>query len=250
MTFSVWVAIAAVIGTIYGLIKRYETRLVLLLAGLAMCVLSMDPMEAFLQFDKSMTNKALIISICSSMGFAACVTMTKCDLHLVSLLTKPLNKLGILLLPCCMLVTGVASLAIGSLAGLCAAIGPTLVALMIRAGFRPAIAAAAIISSTLPNYWSPGSTDNILVAQIANIAVMDQINYISGKILLLFVFCVIALTVICFLFGDYKKNGTFQEAGTTKAGELNRPLPELPANPNILKAFAPVSYTHLTLPTI
>ena len=88
MTFSVWVAIAAVIGTIYGLIKRYETRLVLLLAGLAMCVLSMDPMEAFLQFDKSMTNKALIISICSSMGFAACVTMTKCDLHLVSLLTK------------------------------------------------------------------------------------------------------------------------------------------------------------------
>ena len=240
MTFSAWVAIAAVIGTIYGLIKRYETRLVLLLAGLVMCILSMDPMEAFLQFDKSMTNKALIISICSSMGFAACVTMTKCDLHLVSLLTKPLNKLGILLLPCCMLVTGVASLAIGSLAGLCAAIGPTLVALMIRAGFRPAIAAAAIISSTLPNYWSPGSTDNILVAQIANIAVMDQINYISGKILLLFVFCVIALTVICFLFGDYKKNGTFQEAGTTKAGELNRPLPELPANPNILKAFAPL----------
>ncbi|WP_282196218.1 C4-dicarboxylate transporter DcuC [Turicimonas muris] len=240
MTFSAWVAIAAVIGTIYGLIKRYETRLVLLLAGLVMCILSMDPMEAFLQFDKSMTNKALIISICSSMGFAACVTMTKCDLHLVSLLTKPLNKLGVLLLPCCMLVTGVASLAIGSLAGLCAAIGPTLVALMIRAGFRPAIAAAAIISSTLPNYWSPGSTDNILVAQIANIAVMDQINYISGKILLLFVFCVIALTAICFLFGDYKKNGTFQEAGAADTGELNRPLPELPANPNILKAFAPL----------
>ena len=240
MTFSAWVAIAAVVGTIYGLIKRYETRLVLLLAGLAMCVLSMDPMEAFLQFDKSMTNKALIISICSSMGFAACVTMTKCDLHLVSLLTKPLNKLGVLLLPCCMLVTGVASLAIGSLAGLCAAIGPTLVALMIRAGFRPAIAAAAIISSTLPNYWSPGSTDNILVAQIANVAVMDQINYISGKILLLFVFCVIGLTAICFLFDDYKKNGTFQEAGAADAGELNRPLPELPANPNILKAFAPL----------
>ena len=131
-----------------------------------------------------------------------------------------------------MLVTGVASLAIGSLAGLCAAIGPTLVALMIRAGFRPAIAAAAIISSTLPNYWSPGSTDNILVAQIANIAVMDQINYISGKILLLFVFLRHRTDSYLFSFSaTTKKNGTFQEAGTTKAGELNRPLPELPANP-------------------
>lgn len=115
MSFSAWVALAAVIATIYGLIKRYETRLVLLLAGLVMCCCSLDPMAAFEQFDKSMTNRALIISICSSMGFAACVTLTKCDLHLVSLLTKPLNKLGILLLPCCMLVTGVASLAIGSL---------------------------------------------------------------------------------------------------------------------------------------
>lgn len=79
MSFSAWVALAAVIATIYGLIKRYETRLVLLLAGLVMCCCSLDPMAAFEQFDKSMTNRALIISICSSMGFAACVTLTKCD---------------------------------------------------------------------------------------------------------------------------------------------------------------------------
>ena len=237
MSFSAWVALAAVIATIYGLIKRYETRLVLLLAGLVMCCCSLDPMAAFEQFDKSMTNRALIISICSSMGFAACVTLTKCDLHLVSLLTKPLNKLGILLLPCCMLVTGVASLAIGSLAGLCAAIGPTLIALMLRAGFRPAIAAAAIISATLPNYWSPGSTDNILVAQLAGIPVMEQINHISFNILILFGLCIVALTTICFIFGDYKKGG-FQQSINEKG--LIRPLPELPQHPNLLKAFAPL----------
>ena len=230
MSFSAWVALAAVIATIYGLIKRYETRLVLLLAGLVMCCCSLDPMAAFEQFDKSMTNRALIISICSSMGFAACVTLTKCDLHLVSLLTK-------LLLPCCMLVTGVASLAIGSLAGLCAAIGPTLIALMLRAGFRPAIAAAAIISATLPNYWSPGSTDNILVAQLAGIPVMEQINHISFNILILFGLCIVALTTICFIFGDYKKGG-FQQSINEKG--LIRPLPELPQHPNLLKAFAPL----------
>lgn len=210
MSFSAWVALAAVIATIYGLIKRYETRLVLLLAGLVMCCCSLDPMAAFEQFDKSMTNRALIISICSSMGFAACVTLTKCDLHLVSLLTKPLNKLGILLLPCCMLVTGVASLA---------------------------IAAAAIISATLPNYWSPGSTDNILVAQLAGIPVMEQINHISFNILILFGLCIVALTTICFIFGDYKKGG-FQQSINEKG--LIRPLPELPQHPNLLKAFAPL----------
>lgn len=118
MSFSILAACVIVVAALYALVKRIETRLVLLVAGLAMCCISLDPMAAFKQFDKSMTTSSLIISICSSMGFAACITMTKCDLHLVSLLTKPLKKLGIMLLPCCMIVTGIASLAIGSLAGL------------------------------------------------------------------------------------------------------------------------------------
>ena len=207
MTIYVWGAIAVVILTLAALIRRYDTKLVLLIAGLAMCCLSMNPMAAFQQFDKSMTNSALIISICSSMGFAACVTMTKCDLHLVSLLTKPLNKLGILLLPCCMIVTGIASVAIGSLAGLCAAIGPTLVGLMIRAGFRPAMAAAVIISSTLPNYWSPGSTDNIYVAKLANIPVMDMVTYVAPTTLILSALSIVFVMIVCLLFKDYRKEG-------------------------------------------
>lgn len=79
MTIYVWGAVGVVILTLAALIRRFDTKLVLLIAGLAMCCLSMHPMAAFEQFDKSMTNSALIISICSSMGFAACVTMTKCD---------------------------------------------------------------------------------------------------------------------------------------------------------------------------
>ena len=169
MTIYVWGAIAVVILTLAALIRRYDTKLVLLIAGLAMCCLSMNPMAAFQQFDKSMTNSALIISICSSMGFAACVTMTKCDLHLVSLLTKPLNKLGILLLPCCMIVTGIASVAIGSLAGLCAAIGPTLVGLMIRAGFRPAMA-AAVGQSRAKRVLLPFSHCDNIVAGVPELA--------------------------------------------------------------------------------
>ena len=166
MTFPIIGAIIIIAITIYCLLKRYETRLVLFLAGFAMTCLALDPMAAFKQFDVSMTKGSLIIVICSAMGFAATVNLTKCDLHLIALLTKPLNKLGILLLPCCMIVTGVASIAISSLTGLCAAVGPTMVALMVRAGFRPAMAAAMVVASTIPSFISPGSAHNLSLIHI------------------------------------------------------------------------------------
>ena len=233
MTWTMWAALIVVVGTVWALIKRYETRLVLLTSGLIMTILSLDPMAAFEQFDKSMTNNSLIIVICSSMGFAATMNLTKCDLHLVSLLTKPLNKLGILLLPCCMIVTGITSLAISSLSGMCAAIGPTIVALMIRAGFRPAMAAATVIASTLPSFWSPGSSHNGFVAKLAEWPVMDFITYTGFRTLLISIVCIVFLTVACFIFGDFKKGG-FENDGVHKSNV------ELPEHPNILWAFAPL----------
>lgn len=124
MSFPLIFSIIVVIATIYALIKRYEARLVLITSGLVMAIASLQPMVAFQQFDKSMTNGALIIAICSAMGFAASVSLTKCDVHLVALLTRPLKSLGVMLLPACMLVTSLCSVAIPSTAGLCAAVGP------------------------------------------------------------------------------------------------------------------------------
>lgn len=126
MSWTIWMATAVVIASIYALVKRYETRLVLLSAGFLMAILSMKPMMAFQQFDKSMTAATLIIAICSAIGFAGVVSITKCA------------------------VTGLVSIAIPSTAGCCAAVGPTLIPLMIRAGFKPAIAAAAVVGSVSP----------------------------------------------------------------------------------------------------
>ncbi len=238
MTFAMWGALIVVIGTVWGLINRYETRLVMLTSGLLMTLLSLDPYAAFQQFDKSMTNGSLIIVICSSMGFAAVMTLTKCDLHLVSLLTKPLNKLGILLLPCTMVVTGVCSIAISSLAGLCAAIGPTMVALMIRAGFRPAVAAATVVASTLPSFISPGSSHNGFVAKLADVPVMDFITYTAPRTAIISVVCIVLMVLVCFLYGDFKKEGFHEnnEGALVKQAEAS----ELPENPKVLWAFAPL----------
>ena len=47
MTWTMWAALIVVVGTVWALIKRYETRLVLLTSGLIMTILSLDPMAAF-----------------------------------------------------------------------------------------------------------------------------------------------------------------------------------------------------------
>ena len=79
MSIQSWVAIAVTLVTVWALIKRYETRLVLLAAGLFLCCISLDPMYGLDAMGKSMTNKSLIMAICGSMGFAFVASYTQCD---------------------------------------------------------------------------------------------------------------------------------------------------------------------------
>ena len=65
MTLTAWIAIAVILVTVYCLIKRFETRLVLFTAGLFLCCIAMKPMAALDQFAKSMANASLIMAICS-----------------------------------------------------------------------------------------------------------------------------------------------------------------------------------------
>ena len=125
-----------------------------------------------------------------------------------------------------MVVTGVCSIAISSLAGLCAAIGPTMVALMIRAGFRPAVAAATVVASTLPSFISPGSSHNGFVAKLADIPVMEFITYTAPRTAIISVVCIVLMVLVCFLYGDFKKEG-FHESNE---GALvsRRKLPNFP----------------------
>ena len=205
MTLSVWIAAAVVAVTIWALIKRYETRLVLLCAGLVMAVCSLDPLMAFRQFDKSMTNANLIIAICSAMGFAAVVSLTQCDKHLVTLLTRPLKSLGLLLLPASMIVTSALAAAIPSMGGLGAAVGPTMIPILIRAGFKPAAAAASIAACMGPAYLNPGLSHNPFVAKLASMEVMQFIGAHMTVTLIMSAFCIVAVSATCFLMGDYSR---------------------------------------------
>lgn len=235
MSLNIGFALLTVLVTIYALIKRYETRFVLLAAGFAMAIFSLKPMIAFQQFDASMTKSSLIIAICSAMGFAATISLTKCDVHLVALLTRPLRKLGVFLLPACMVVTSFCAVAIPSTAGLCAAVGPSLIPILIRAGFKPAIAAVAIVCSTTPALFNPGVAHNVFVAKLADMEVMAFITKFFMPLAGFSIAIIVGLTVICFLYRDYKKP---VNTGTKVVQE--KEVSNLPAKVNLFYAIAPL----------
>lgn len=234
MSYTLIVSLVVVCVTVWALIKRYETRMVLIAAGLVMAFASLEPMMAFQQFDKSMTNANLIIAICSAMGFAGVISLTKCDVQLVALLLKPLRSMGIFLLPASMCVAGFCSVAIPSTAGLCAAVGPTLIPIMVRAGFKPAIAAAGLVASVFPAFFNPGVSHDVFVAKLANMEVMDLIGSISVQVLVVVATLIVATTVICVVYKDYTrpdKNGTPEE---------QKMASNLPDKINLAYAIAPL----------
>ena len=158
MSLLEWLAIAVTILTVYALIKRLETRLVLFTAGFVLCLVSMDPLSALNSFAKSMTNNSLVMAICSSMGFAFIANYTQCDRSLVHYLAAPIRGLGVFLIPICTAVTFFINIAIPSAAGCAAAVGSTLIPVMLRAGIKPAAAAAAVMGGTIGSYLSPGTS--------------------------------------------------------------------------------------------
>ena len=210
MTLTAWIALAVIIVTVWALIKRYETRLVLIGAGFLLCCISLDPMAALNQFAKSMTNNSLVMAICSSMGFAFAASYTKCDRSLVHYLAAPVRGLGIFLIPVCTVITFFVNIAIPSAAGCAAAVGSTLIPVMLRAGIKPAAAAAAVLAGTIGSYLSPGTSHNPYVAKMANMEVMDFIGFHSTYSLMCGAILVVGVLLVCLVLRDNKGDANAQ----------------------------------------
>lgn len=113
----VWVGALIVLVTFAAIIKRYETRLVLFLSGVAMAALSGKLNEAITAFSKAMVNEGLVTVICTVMGFAFVMKLTQCDAHLVNLLARSIGHFQFILIPGTMLVTWLVNIALPSAAG-------------------------------------------------------------------------------------------------------------------------------------
>ena len=229
MTLTAWIAIAVILVTVWALIKRFETRLTLMAAGLFLCVISLDPMMGLNQFAKSMTNNSLVMAICGSMGFAFTASYAQCDRSLVHYLSAPVRGLGIFLIPVCTVITFFVNIAIPSAAGCAAAVGSTLIPVMLRAGIKPDAAAAAVLAGTIGSYLSPGTSHNPYVAKMANMDVMDFIGFHSYYSLMCGVIVTVGVLIVCLVLRDNK--------GDTNAQVDESKLQKGDFKPNPLKAL-------------
>ena len=232
MSLTFWATLVIVALTLVALVKRYETRLVLCVSGLLMCIISLDPMAAYNQFAKSMTTGNLIQSICSAMGFAFLVSYTKCDIHLVQLLTRPMKSLGLFLIPCCTLLTAVINAAIPSAAGCAAAVGATLIPLMIRSGITPAGAGAAVLAGTYGSNFNPGGAHPVMISGMAGIEPMEFIIENAFTYTILSLVGALMITVVEVALRDHKGSGDLGNIQTDTTGGISKV--------NILYAIAPM----------
>ena len=125
------VALFTIVAVVYFLVKKYDTKLVLLVAGVFMACFALAPMKAFESFSKVMVSGGLIQAICSVLGFAAVLKITGCDKHLVALLGNVLKRAGIFLVPAASLLTFSINVALPSAAGCAAAVGAIFIPLFI-----------------------------------------------------------------------------------------------------------------------
>ena len=137
----VWVGAIIVVLTFAAIIKKYETRLVLFISGVAMAAASGKPMAAVDAFSKAMVNPGLVTVICTVMGFAFVMKLTKCDAHLVHLLAGALGRFRVILIPGTVIVTFLINIALPSAAGCGAAVGAIMIPTLIGAGVNPIMAA-------------------------------------------------------------------------------------------------------------
>ena len=199
-----------VIAVVYLLLKRHESRMVLIAAGILMCCIAGKPMASLDAFAKSMTNAGLITSVCSCMGFAWCMKYTGCDKHLVLAIGKVLKKMGFLLIPGATLATFVVNIAIPSAAGCSAAVGVIFIPIMMSAGIHPAMAAAAVKSGTYGSMLNPGLVHNAVIAKLAN----TQITAVIGNHMMATVAgVVVAATVLTVLSIVMKENKGYVPEG-------------------------------------
>lgn len=234
MSLLSWIAVLVVFLTVAALIKRLETRMVLITAGMFLCCLSLDPMSGLSAFAKAMTNNALVTAICGSMGFAFVASYTQCDRTLVHYLASPIKSLGILLIPLCTAITFFVNIAIPSAAGCAAAVGSTLIPVMLKSRIKPAAAAAAVLAGTIGSYLTPGTSHNPYVANMAGMDVMEFIGFHLPYSVMAGVIVLAGVTIIAFVLGDHKgdSNASVDESKLQKNDDNFKPNP--------LKALVPL----------
>ncbi|CAN5912567.1 anaerobic C4-dicarboxylate transporter DcuC [soil metagenome] len=142
----------------------------LLGTGLALATIAGRPLAVLDTFATSMVA-AMVAPICAAMGFAAVLSATGCDRHLVKALTAPLRRARWAAVPGGIAAAYLVNLAVPSQASVAAMLGPILIPLLVAAGLRPAAAGAALVlgASFGGDLLSPAAQDVQAIAGVTGV---------------------------------------------------------------------------------
>jgi len=206
-----------------------------------MSLLVLKPMAAFDAFFKTAAHSTLVPVICSVMGFAYVAKLTKCDEHLVRMLTEPLKKVRPILIPGTVIVTFIINIALTSAAGCSAAVGAILIPVLIKAGVKPEIAAAAVFAGTFGSVLSPGNPHNVYVADLAKIDVMSVISVHALASVICGIISAISLGIVAYLRKEtrgWASENSAQVDDSTQGEPVNILMAIVPMIPLVLLILA------------
>ena len=244
-------ALAGIVAVVALLIMKKDTKTVLIGVGLVLCVLCLKPLDGLGAFTSYMTKAGLIKAICASMGFAFVMKFTGCDRALVNLLTRPLGNIGFLLIPIVVALTYFINIAIPSAAGCSAAVGATLIPVMMAAGVKPEMAGAAVFAGTFGSVLSPGSAHNVFVADMVkahnpSYTVQDVIGVQFSSAITALIVVLIVMSITAIVCKDYTKGVNYlaqKEGGANSVASNSADGSNLDAQPqkiNVLYALMPL----------
>ena len=250
-TFRLFLALAGIVAVVALLIMKKDTKTVLIGVGLVLCVLCLKPLDGLNAFTSYMTKAGLIKAICASMGFAFVMKFTECDRALVNLLTRPLGNIGFLLIPIVVALTYFINIAIPSAAGCSAAVGATLIPVMMAAGVKPEMAGAAVFAGTFGSVLSPGSAHNVFVADMVkahnpSYTVQDVIGVQFSSAITALIVVLIVMSITAIVCKDYTKGVNYlaqKEGGVNSVASNSADGSNLDAQPqkiNVLYALMPL----------
>ena len=250
-TLRLFLALAGIVAVVALLIMKKDTKTVLIGVGLVLCVLCLKPLDGLGAFTSYMTKAGLIKAICASMGFAFVMKFTGCDRALVNLLTRPLGNIGFLLIPIVVALTYFINIAIPSAAGCSAAVGATLIPVMMAAGVKPEMAGAAVFAGTFGSVLSPGSAHNVFVADMVkahnpSYTVQDVIGVQFSSAITALIVVLIVMSITAIVCKDYTKGVNYlaqREGGANSAASNSADGSNLDTQPqkiNVLYALMPL----------
>jgi len=247
LTVQLLAAVLIVAGAIVA-VRRVDIRIVLGGCALSIFLLAGRPLGFFVTFAAQMSNLNTVVPICSAMGFAFVVRMTRCDRHLVHLLTAPLRLVRALTIPGGVAVPFVVNTAIVSQSSTSATVGPVLVPLALTAGVSLSTAASMLLlgSSVGGELFNPGAVEIVTLSGLlgsqatSTVARLMTANLIASSVALV-TFWLLAVRLERSIAGSGE--GIRQPAtlpGFGKAYDRDEAEGESPFKLSFLKAAVPL----------